>query len=205
LRRRHLKEFNPKETPVYRGTNVPLPDESSQRLMDRCAAYICADRRPYSERKARYQVASDRLHQSGFSDRDTLLDLGAGGTELDYCLRTEHDWRGRYVPVDGWIDGTDLETWTPPHPPAWFAALEIVEHLQDPQRLIKVMKEHARRGFVLTTPNSAVVDVFAMDSDHVHAFTRTQLQAWGLHTTVHTFYGTPDDGLCGLWTKEPVR
>lgn len=189
---------------MYRGTNVPLPDES-QRLMDRCAAYICADRRPYSERKARYQVASDRLHRGGFCDRDILLDLGAGGTELDYCLRTEHRWRGRYVPVDGWIDGTDLETWTPPRPPDWFAALEIVEHLQDPQRLIEMMKQHAGRGFVLTTPNADVVDVLAMDSDHVHAVTRSQLQEWGLHTTVHTFYGTPDDGLCGLWTREPIR
>ncbi|AZM48764.1 hypothetical protein DMB38_25970 [Streptomyces sp. WAC 06738] len=172
--------------------------------MDHCTAYNSEGRRPYDERKARYQVAAEQLHRSGLNNEDTLMDLGAGGTELDYCLRREHDWRGRYVPVDGWIDGTDLETWTPARPPAWFAALEIVEHLQDPQRLIEVMKR-AGRGFVLTTPNPAVVDVLAMDSDHVHAVTRTQLQAWGLHTSVHTFYGTPDDGLCGLWTKEPVR
>jgi hypothetical protein len=183
----------------------PLLTEEEQRLMDRCSTYIRVDRRPYSERKARYQVASDRLHRGGFCDRDILMDLGAGGTELDYCLRTEHGWRGRYAPVDGWIDGTDLEGWTPRRRPDWFAALEVLEHLQDPQSLIDMMREHAERGFVLTTPNADVVDVLAMDEDHVHAINREQLEGWGIYVTVHTFYGTPDDGLCGLWTREPIR
>jgi hypothetical protein len=46
----------------------PLLTEAEQRMLDRCSAYISVDRRPYSERKARYQVASDRLHRGGFCD-----------------------------------------------------------------------------------------------------------------------------------------
>lgn len=183
----------------------PLLTEAQQHMMDRCSAYIRVDRRPYSERKARYQVASDRLHRGGFCDRDILMDLGAGGTELDYCLRTEHGWRGRYAPVDGWIDGTDLDAWTPRRRPDWFAALEVLEHLQNPRGLVELMKVYADRGFVLTTPNPDVVDVLAMDEDHVHALSREQLEEWGIYVTVHTFYGTLDDGLCGLWTREPIR
>jgi hypothetical protein len=67
------------------------------------------------------------------------------------------------------------------------------------------MKEHAERGFVVTTPNPDVVDVLAMDEDHVQAVGREQLESWGIYVTVHTFYGTPNDGLCGLWTREPIR
>jgi hypothetical protein len=59
-----------------------------------------------------------------------------GRTELDVCLRTDHGWRGRYVPVDAWYDGVDLEDWTPPREADWFTGLEVLEHLKDPHRLV---------------------------------------------------------------------
>jgi hypothetical protein len=173
--------------------------------MRQCEEYTRTDRRPYHERASRYLTASDRLHRGGICDRDVLVDVGAGCTELDFCLRTEHRWRGRYVPVDGWIDGTDLEVWDPARAFDWFAALEVLEHLKDPERLVMVFRENARRGFVVTTPNPDVVDVRAMDPTHITPITRGDLEAWGLHTTVHNFYGTPADGLCGMWTREAVR
>ncbi|WP_329428876.1 NUDIX domain-containing protein [Streptosporangium sp. NBC_01495] len=81
------------------------------------------------------------------------MDVGAGLTELDVCLRVDYGWRGRYVPVDGWLDGVDLETWQPPRAFDWFACLEVLEHLRDPGRLVKALQDNATCGLVITTPN----------------------------------------------------
>lgn len=172
---------------------------------EECDSYARLDRRPYFERKARYQVAADRLSRGGLNDRDTVVDVGAGWTELDICLRLEHGWRGRYVPVDGWIDGVDLETWEPDHSREWFVALELLEHLAHPRRLVEAMKAKATKGVVITTPNPDVVDVLAMDSTHVTVLDRTLLESWGLYTTVHNFYGRHEDGIAALWCRDGSR
>lgn len=83
------------------------------------------------ERASRFRAASERLRASGLDDTDILVDLGAGYTELDYVLRAEYGWRGRYVPLDAWVDGTfDLDTWRPARPVGWYAALVVLEHLR---------------------------------------------------------------------------
>jgi hypothetical protein len=99
------------------------------------------------ERAARFRAASERLRAGGLDDSDLLVDLGAGLTELDYALRAEYGWRGRYVPMDAWVDGRfDLDTWRPARPVGWYAALEVLEHLHDPEDLVRRMKEGRSRG-----------------------------------------------------------
>ncbi|TQF04743.1 hypothetical protein E6W39_24120 [Kitasatospora acidiphila] len=162
-------------------------------------------RRPFSERSARYSVAADRLATGGLSDRHSLADIGAGHTELDVLLRTTHGWRGRYVPVDRWTGDVDLETWTPPMRWDWAACLEVLEHLQDPFRLLAELMSSALLGVVVTTPNPEVVDVLAMDPTHVTPITRQELANAGLYTSLHNLYGTADDGICGVWYREGLH
>lgn len=162
-------------------------------------------RRPYAERAARYEIAADRLMTGGLSDRHSLADIGAGHTELDVCLRTAHGWRGRYVPVDRWTGHVDLETWKPPMRWDWVAALEVLEHLEDPFRLLADLMSSALLGVVVTTPNPDVVDVLAMDPTHRTPITREQLADAGLYTSLHNLYGTGDDGICGVWYREGLH
>jgi len=160
-------------------------------------------RRPYGERAARYATAADRLSAGGLCDLHTLADIGAGRTELDYLLRTERGWRGRYVPVDRWTgpDGLDLDTWVPPRRWDWFACLEVLEHLTSPMRLLDMMCDAAVHGVVVTTPNPEVIDVLALDPEHRTPLTRQQLASAGLYTSVHNFYGADSDGICAVWYR----
>lgn len=75
-------------------------------------------------------------------------------------------------------------------------ALEILEHLANPARLVRVMQAHADKGLVVSTPNPAV-DVMAMDPAQVTAVPAETLASWGLHVEPCSLYGQPDDGLLG--------
>ncbi len=132
----------------------------------------------------------------------TLADIGAGRTELDYLLRAERGWRGRYVPVDRWTgpDGLDLDCWVPHRRWDWFACLEVLEHLISPMRLLDLMCDAAGHG-VVTTPNPNVVDVLALDPTHRTPLTRQQLASAGRYTSVHNFYGTDGDGIWAVWYR----
>ncbi|MFF8443353.1 phosphopantetheine-binding protein [Streptomyces californicus] len=164
--------------------------------------YLRGHKSLHHERASRFQAASDRLRARGLSDEHVLIDLGAGYTELDYVLRSSYGFRGRYVPADVWVDGTfDLLTWEPSRPFHWYAALEVIEHLADPGSLVERLKEWAVEGFVLTTPNKNVVDVFAQDPTHMSALDEETLQRWGLETSLHNFYGHYQDGICAVWTR----
>jgi hypothetical protein len=160
-------------------------------------------RRPYDERSARYTVAADRLTAGGLCDLHTLADIGAGCTELDYLLRAERGWRGRYVPVDRWTGPAefDLDHWVPPRRWDWFACLEVLEHLASPMRLLDLMCDAGVQGVVVTTPNPDVVDVLALDPTHRTPLSRQQLADVGLYTSLHNFYGTDGDGICGVWYR----
>lgn len=204
-------------------TDCTIPDEVTGQLatvgdlvdaVDRCAngahgriaqseEYLRGHTSLHFERAGRFRAASERLRTSGLDDSDILVDVGAGFTELDFHLRADYGWRGRYVPLDAWVDGTfDLLTWRPARAVGWYAALEVLEHLRDPEDLIRRMKERALKGLVVTTPNSAVVDVLAQDPTHVTALDEETLQSWGLTTSLHNFYGRYQDGICGLWRKD---
>ncbi|KDN85673.1 hypothetical protein [Kitasatospora cheerisanensis] len=162
-------------------------------------------RRPYAERSARYEVAADRLATGGLSDRHSVADIGAGHTELDVCLRTVHGWRGRYTAVDRWTGDIDLEVWSPPVRWDWVACLEVLEHLENPFRLLAELMSSALHGVVVTTPNPDVVDVLAMDPTHITPITRQQLADAGLYTSLHNLYGTHQDGICGIWYREGTQ
>lgn len=63
----------------------------------------------YAWRALRYRAAAGALVEMGLDDDSLLVDVGAGWTEFDFCLRSEFRWRGRYHPVDAMLDGTDPE------------------------------------------------------------------------------------------------
>jgi len=174
----------------------------AQEWMVECERYLAARTGRYEWRRTRYRHAAKRLVAGGLSDQDTLVDVGAGWTELDYYLRRELDWRGRYLPVDGAIDGVDLNHWTPPRAASWYVALELIEHLHDAARLVAAMRRAATKGVILSTPNADQVDVSAMDPTHVTPVTAALLCNWGLQVEVCCLYGQPADGLIA-WAYQP--
>jgi len=168
-----------------------------------CDQYLNARTGKYEWRRVRYAAALKAMQiTSGLSDEDTLIDFGAGWTELDYCLRTEGNWRGRYIPLDGGIDGEDLNNWHPRREVDWIVALEIVEHLSDPLVVIERMKRFVRKGVIISTPNCDTVDVLGMDDTHVSIVTKKQLQEAKFVVWERAFYGTKNDSLFALYRPE---
>ena len=173
-----------------------------------CDGYIQERAGRYETRAVRYRRAIEAARNLGLCDEDILADIGAGYTELDYALRAEAHWRGRYVPIEGAFDGVDLNTWEPPRDFDFFVALEILEHLDDPFALVERMKKHTRKGIIVSVPNPRVVDVLAMDDTHTIAIDADMLLRSGFSVTEATFYGghysngTPNDALFAVWTPE---
>lgn len=161
--------------------------------------YLRLPRDSYHRRKARFDLAGQRLRESGLLDTDVIADIGAGHQELDVCLRQDFGFRGRYVTVDAWLDGVDLEEWEPPRRYDWFTALEILEHLDDPARLVRSLQANANKGIVVTTPNPQVWDVLGMDPTHKTPVSRVMLDSFGFATSEHEFHGKYRDGLAGIW------
>ena len=149
--------------------------------------YLDARTGCYAYRSVRYGAAANSL--AGLSDSDTLYDIGCGWTEFDYHLRTAHHWKGRYIPVDGAIAPLDLNLWTPPRPAEHFVALEILEHLFDPERLAMSMAEKASSTVVVSVPNPDTVDVLGIDDTHETCVTKEMLERWGFTVTEELFYG----------------
>jgi hypothetical protein len=161
----------------------------------------------YEFRAIRYRAAIDVMLANGLDDSMTIFDVGAGMTEFDYTLRAEYNWRGRYIPVDGGIDGTDLNNWIPPREAHWFVALELLEHLDNPiHGLLFNMQRAATRGIVISTPNPLTTDVLGMDPTHVCEIHKSDLEMAGMTVTEETFYGGvfsngKPDSLFGVWTR----
>lgn len=158
----------------------------------------------YEWREVRYLMAAGVLLQMGLNDNQTVLDVGAGWTEFDYCLRTRADWRGRYIPLDAGIDGTDLETWDPPRTYEYAVALELLEHLESPGILLAKLGMHVTRGIVVSVPNPRTVDVLGIDPTHKTIVTREFLESWGFRVQEAKFYGGvfsngEPDSLFGVW------
>lgn len=172
-----------------------------------CDQYMDERTGKYEFRAVRYRRAIEKMYEHGLDDSMTIFDVGAGMTEFDYCLRAEYDWRGRYIPVDGGIDGTDLNNWVPPREAHWFVALELLEHLNDWRHLMFNMKRRAINGIVVSTPNPKTTDVLGMDPTHVCEVHGYELTAHGFYVSEETFYGGVfsggrPDSLFGVYTKE---
>lgn len=170
-------------------------------LIAACDDYLGARTGHYGYRRIRYGAAADVMAAHGLTDDDTVLDVAAGWTEFGYLLHAERDWRGRYWPVDGGLDGTDLEVWVPPRPVEWAVALEIVEHLWTWERLVRALQEQAVRGVVISTPNPETTDVLGMDETHVRPVWRRELEALGFRVEPRSFYGKPEDSLFAWWLR----
>ena len=172
-------------------------------MIHACDEYLGARTGKYEWRRERYAAAADLMlaQPVGLEHSDTLVDVGAGWTELDYFLRAERDWRGRYVPVDGGIDGTNLEWWGPPRNAEWIVGLEILEHLHSWPFVLTWMKRAARKGVVLSTPNPRTTDVLGMDPTHVVAIEPYELAALGFTVEERSFYGQPADSLFAWWLR----
>lgn len=171
-----------------------------------CDDYMASRTGKYEFRAVRYRHAIEAMFAHGLDDTMTVFDIGAGMTEFDYCLRAEYDWRGRYIPIDGGIDGTDLNRWQPARDGHWFVALEILEHLKWWDALVATMKMHATQGIVVSTPDPYTTDVLGMDPTHVVAINKSMLTFNGFKVTRETFYGGAfsdgkPDSLFGVWTR----
>jgi len=171
-----------------------------------CDHYMSERQGKYEYRAIRYRAAIEAMITEGLDDSMTIVDVGAGMTEFDYCLRVEYNWRGRYIPVDGGIDGTDIRTWNP-RSAHWFVALEIYEHMYEWREVNNRLKAAATKGIVVSTPWPAACDVIAMDPTHVVAIESRDLTKEGFAVTYNNFYGSTygdnmgKDALMGVWTK----
>lgn len=154
-----------------------------------CDTYMDERTGKYEYRAIRYRHAIDWMIANGLDDSMTVVDVGAGMTEFDYCLRVEYGWRGRYIPVDGGIDGTDLNCWSPPRDAHFFVALELIEHLNEWPSLLMRMQDRATVGIALSTPNPFTTDVLGMDPTHVTAVYPAELRRFGFKVSEEMFYG----------------
>lgn len=165
----------------------------------KCDDYLNARTGKYEWREIRYKAALQVLKKLGLDNDCTVCDIGAGWTEFDFTLRTKGHSRCRYIPIDGCIDGVDLEQWRPPRQVEFFVALELLEHLEDPGRLVTAMQAKCSRAIVVSTPNPSTTDVLAMDATHRTPITDSTLYEWGFNVRTKSFYGQPQDSLLGVW------
>jgi hypothetical protein len=171
-----------------------------------CDNYMDERTGKYEYRAIRYRHAISAMMDHGLDSSMTIFDVGAGMTEFDYCLRTEFNWRGRYIPIDGGIDGTNIESWIPPRDAHWFVALELMEHLHNPWLCLGHWKNAATKGVIISTPNPETTDVLGMDPTHVVEINKSDLEKRGMEVTEETFYGGiwsngEPDSLFGIWRK----
>lgn len=176
-----------------------------QPTVNNCDSYLSERTGRYEWRAVRYRKAARALLSMGLDNTMTVMDVGAGMTEFDYCLRAEFNWRGRYIPIDGGIDSTDLNLWSPPRHVDFIVGLEIIEHLYDPFRAVTSWQQKAH-GVVVSTPNPETTDVLAMDETHVVEVHRYMLEHYGFTVTEETFYGGVwsdgrPDSLFGVWER----
>ena len=160
----------------------------------------------FEKRAVRYRAALRSLIDLGLNDSSTVYDIGAGWTELDITLRVEGEWKGRYIPIDLGLDTThDLERWTPPRPADYAVALEVLEHLADPWRLIAELQDTVT-AIVVSVPNPRTVDVLAIDDTHQTVITAADLAARGFTVREELFYGGvysagEKDALFAVWQR----
>lgn len=130
-------------------------------------AYLAERKGTYEYRTLRYAAVYDRLLALGLQPGDLIVDVGAGMCDFDRYIRTTRNFDGRYWPIDGAIDGVDLNVWYPRISADFFVSIETLEHLRDPGRIMFMLNQFARKGCVITTPCADKVDVFSMDNTHI--------------------------------------
>jgi hypothetical protein len=165
-----------------------------------CDNYLNERTGKYAWRRVRYLAALEALREHGLDDSDTVIDVGAGWTEFSICLRCDGGSHARYFPVDGCLDGTNLEVWTPPRNAEFFVALELLEHLSDPERLVINLQDRCEKALVISTPNPGTTDVLGMDATHKTPISEYMLKSWGFQEVdTASFYGQEEDSIFAVW------
>lgn len=88
----------------------------------------------YEFRCKRYKAVYDKMTEmnAGSESHGAVCDIGAGRQEFHTYCQSLPNWRGGYYPIDGSIDGTDLNYWTPELYSAFNIGIEVLEHLWAP-------------------------------------------------------------------------
>lgn len=160
---------------------------------ERWEAYLNERRGTYEFRCQRYSAVAEVMIGGGLHMDDDIVDVGAGRLEFERYMRSI-GWNGRYTPIDGSIDGTDINHWVP-GPATWFVAIELLEHLDNPFRLMIQMSQQAFKGVVITTPNPAVVDVLAIDPTHVTPIPAEAFASRSWEHSIRSFFSKPHDSI----------
>jgi hypothetical protein len=169
---------------------------------DRWLAYLGERTGTLEYRFLRYAVVADELERLGLREQSLLADIGAGSCDFDFYLRTVRGFRGRYLPIDGSIDGTNLETWRPSCDLDLACAIEVLEHLKHPAVLVRRILRKCR-FLVVTTPNKDQLGpeaVMAMDTTHLTPLGHDDLQYMGAtRIRACSFFGRFQDTLLAAW------
>lgn len=156
----------------------------------------------YEYRTLRYAAVYDKLLELGLKPGDMIVDVGAGMCDFDRYIRTARGFDGRYVPVDGAIDGVDLNDWKPAISSQFFVAIELLEHLRSPWLMMHKLEQHASKGVVVTTPYGKLEDIVAMDRTHISPMKCKDFRdrGWNVElTSVFPHRGEKKDTILGWW------
>jgi 2-polyprenyl-3-methyl-5-hydroxy-6-metoxy-1,4-benzoquinol methylase len=166
-----------------------------------CQNYIQSRKSCYEFRSIRYEAVFEMLNYFGLNNNHTVIDVGAGDGEFGKYLYNS-GFRGNYIPVDGMIDGTDLNKWIPTRRTDFFVAIEVIEHLENPIEMLRKLKQCADNAVVVTTPNPVVVNVKAMDKTHISEIRPEDFYKTGYKVVPQIFFFEPEDSLLGWWKHE---
>lgn len=170
-----------------------IDTRTQESTLETCRAYIGARKSCFEFRAIRYEAVADMLFVLGLTNNDTVVDVGAGDGEFGVYLRGR-GFTGQYTPVDGMLDGTNLNYWTP-EPAEFFVSIEVIEHLEVPEKLLRILDNAASKGVVLTTPNPIVTDVKAMDATHISEVYPEDFLKAGYRVHPQIFFFEPEDSL----------
>jgi hypothetical protein len=151
--------------------------------------------------RTRYAAVAKALFASGLKDGDLIVDVGAGTCQFDHHLRTVEGWQGRYLGVDAVLDGTDLNVWQPMMKADFFVCIEVLEHLVNPERMMRLMTTYADKGVVCTTPNPDAVDVISCDPTHISVVPSQIFTDHGFVPMARSFFGVIDDTIVAVYRR----
>jgi hypothetical protein len=186
------------QTFVYPKGAIVSPHEER---FNQAEAYLRSRTGTYAWRCVRYNKVYDLMRWMRLTNDDLIIDVGAGYGDFDFFLRYEKHFTGRYLPVDAALDGTNLNTWKPRVKASFIVSLETLEHLKNPHRMMRLMRDWSLKGCVATTPNADVVDVLAMDVTHVSPLSWLDFADLGWQSYASQCFGSQNDSLIGYLNK----
>lgn len=181
--------------------------EDQKKTRKEWLAYLNERKGTYEYRTIRYAAVADVLETLGLGVGDMVVDVGAGMCDFDRYLRTVRAFDGRYLPVDGAIDGTDLHTYRPNIVSEFYTAIETVEHLERPYSLMRHMASFSTKGAVITTPNPIVWGprFYEMDSTHISPILPNDVLRAGWEYRLVKCFGRESDTIVAWYNARKPR